>query len=123
MTHGNPCFIMHGKRICMCDTWLAMCQHAWDMEKAIYGVWERFVEAGSNKKEKEGKKRRGKERKEREENKREREEEEREREMEKRKTVFRRSKLVKPRSKVHIFEEGCTPRGRDSSYLGFLSIL
>ena len=33
--------------------------------------------------------------------------------------MFRQSKLVRPRSKVHIFDEGCTPRGRDSSYLGF----
>ena len=118
MTHGNPCFIMHGKGICMCDTWLAMCQHAWHMEKAIYGVWERFVEAGSSKKEKEGKNRREKERKERVEKKRERGEE-REREKEKRKTVFQRSKLVRLRSKVRIFDEDCTPRGRDSSYLGF----
>ena len=53
-----------------------MCQHAWHMEKAIYGVWELFVEAGSSKKEKEGEKRRGKEKKEREGKKKEREGEE-----------------------------------------------
>ena len=35
-----------------------MCQHAWHMEKAIYGLWELFVEAESIKKEKEGKKER-----------------------------------------------------------------
>ena len=40
----------------VCDTWHAMCQHAWHMEKALYGVWELFIEGGSNKKEKEGKK-------------------------------------------------------------------
>ena len=40
----------------VCDTWHAMCQHAWHMEKAINMVWELFVEAGSSKKEKEGKK-------------------------------------------------------------------
>ena len=45
------------------------------MEKAIYGVWELFVEAGSSKMENEGKKRRGKERKEREEKKIEKERE------------------------------------------------
>ena len=57
----------------VCDTWHAMCQHAWNMENAINMVWELFIEEGSNKKEKEGKKRRGKERKEVEEKKRERE--------------------------------------------------
>ena len=40
----------------VCDTWHAICQHARHMEKAIYGVWELFVEERSNKKEKEGKK-------------------------------------------------------------------
>ena len=40
----------------VCDTWHAMCQHAWHMEKAINMVWELFVEGGSSKKEKEGKK-------------------------------------------------------------------
>ena len=55
------------------------------MEKAIYGVWELFVEVGSSKKENEGgKKRRGKERKEREEKKRERKGEEMEREKRRR---------------------------------------
>ena len=39
----------------VCDTLHAMCQHAWNMEKAIYGVWELFVESRSSKKEKEGK--------------------------------------------------------------------
>ena len=57
----------------VCDTWQAMCQHAWHMEKAINMVCELFIEAGSSKKEKEGKKRRGEERKEREEKKRVRE--------------------------------------------------
>ena len=53
-------------------TWHAMYQHAWNMEKDIYGVLEVFVQAGTSKKEKEEKKRRrGKERKEREEKKRE----------------------------------------------------
>ena len=33
--------------------------------------------------------------------------------------MFRRLKLVRPRSKVYIFDEGCAPRGKDSSYLGF----
>ena len=51
------------------------------MENAINMVWELFVEGGSRKKEKEGKKKgRGKERKEREEKKKGREGEERERE-------------------------------------------
>ena len=41
---------------------------------------------------------------------------------EKMKAVFRQSKLVRPRSKVQIFDEGCAPRCKDSSYLGiFLS--
>ena len=40
----------------VCDTWHAMCHHAWHMEKAINMVSELFVEAGSNKKETEGKK-------------------------------------------------------------------
>ena len=64
------------------------------------------------------KKGRGKGRKEREEKKIEREGEERERKKEKMKAVFRRLKLVRSRSKVRIFDEGCTLRGRDSSYLG-----
>ena len=42
-----------------------------------------------------------------------------ERKKKKRKAVFRRSKLVRARSNVRIFDEGCAPRGRDSSYLGF----
>ena len=33
--------------------------------------------------------------------------------------MFRRSELVKARSKVRIFDEGCVPRGKDFSYLGF----
>ena len=63
-----------------CNTWHAMCQHAWHMENAINMVWDLFVEGGSNKKERKEKKRRGKERKEREEKKRAREGEEREKE-------------------------------------------
>ena len=40
-----------------------MCQHAWHMENAINMVWELFVEGGSVKNEKEGKKKgRGKKR-------------------------------------------------------------
>ena len=36
--------------------------------------------------------------------------------------AFQRLELVRPRSKVHIFNEGYAPRGRDSSYFGlFLS--
>ena len=53
----------------MGDKWQAMCQHAWKMEKDIYGVWKLFVQAGSNKKEKEGKKK-GKGKKGKEEKKR-----------------------------------------------------
>ena len=101
----------------VCDTWHAMCQHAWHMEKAIYGMWELFVEARSSKKEKEGKKkRRGKKRKRKE---RERRRRKGERKKEKRKAVFRRLELVRPRSKVRIFDEGYAPNGRDSSYLDF----
>ena len=43
--------------------------------------------------------------------------------MGKRKSAFRRSELVEPRSKVHIFDEGCTLRGRDSSYFGLFSTI
>ena len=25
MTHGEPCVTMHGKGLCMCDTWQVMC--------------------------------------------------------------------------------------------------
>ena len=32
---------------------------------------------------------------------------------------FQRSELVGPRSKVRLFDEGYTPRGRDSSYFGY----
>ena len=94
----------------------------------IYGVGavrrRREQQEGKGRK----KKRRGKERKEREEKKIEKEGEERERERRRRKgerkkekmrAVFRLSELVRPRSKVRIFEEGYTPRGRDSSYLSF----
>ena len=62
--------------------------------------------------------------KEREERKREKEKRERmrrkeERKKEKTEVVFRRLELIRARSKVRIFDEGCAPRGRDSSYLGF----
>ena len=72
----------------------------------------------------EGKGRKKKKERERKERKRGKEERERrrrkgERKKENRKSVFRRSELIRPRSKVRIFYEGCTPRGRDSSYLGF----
>ena len=50
------------------------------MENAINMGWELFIEGGSSKKEKEGKKRRGKKRKKREEKKREKEREGNERE-------------------------------------------
>ena len=43
--------------------------------------------------------------------------------MEKRKYAFRRLELVGPRSKVRIFDEGYTPRGRDSSYFDLLSTI
>ena len=33
-------------------------------------------------------------------------------------SAFRRSELFGQRSKVHIFDEGYAPRGRDSSYIG-----
>ena len=33
--------------------------------------------------------------------------------------MFQQSELVRPRSKVRIFDGGCAPRGRDSSYLVF----
>ena len=33
--------------------------------------------------------------------------------------VFRRLELVRVRSKVRIFDDGYSPRGRDSSYFGF----
>ena len=50
-----------------------MCQHAWHMEKAIYGVWELLVEVGGSKKENGGGKKR--KRKEREKEKKRREKE------------------------------------------------
>ena len=56
--------------------------------------------------------------KEKEKGKGEKGKKERERKREKKKSAFRRSKLVGPRSKVRIFDEGYTPRGRDSSYFG-----
>ena len=104
----------------VCDTWHVMCQHAWHMEKAINMVWELFVEAGSSKKEKEGKKRE-RERKERKRGNEKRERRRRKGEIkkEKRKAVFQWLELVRPRSKVRIFDESCAPRVKDSSYLGF----
>ena len=76
------------------------------MEKAINMVWELFIEEGAaRRKSKEKKKRRRRKG---------------ERKKEKRKAMFRRPELVRPRSKVHIFDEGCASRGRDSSYLGFV---
>ena len=39
------------------------------------------------------------------------------------KSAFRQSELVGPKSKVHIFNEGYTPRGRDSSYFGLFSTI
>ena len=92
------------------------------MEKAIYGVWELFVEARSSKKEK-GEKKKGegkKGKKERKRKERERRRRKGERKKEKKKAVFRQSELVRPRSKVHIFDEGCAPRGRDSFYFCLL---
>ena len=50
------------------------------MEKDIYGVWELFVQAGSNKKEKEGKKQREGKKGKKERKRKERKEEENERE-------------------------------------------
>ena len=46
-----------------------------------------------------------------------------ERKREKRKSTFRRSELVGPRSKVCIFDEGYSPRGKDSSYFGLFSTI
>ena len=37
--------------------------------------------------------------------------------------MFRRSEILGPRSKVCIFDEGYTPRGRDSSYFGLFSTI
>ena len=73
----------------VCDTWHAMCQHAWNMEKDIYGVWELFVQAGSSKMEKEGKKKgEGKKgKKEKKRKKREKEKKGREKEREKKSGV------------------------------------
>ena len=46
-----------------------------------------------------------------------------ERKRGKRKSVFRWSELVGPRSKVHIFDEGYTPRGSDSFFFGLFSTI
>ena len=74
---------------------------------------DQFIEEGRSKKEKKRKKKR-----ERKESKKERE-----RKRGKRKYAFRQSELVGPKSKVHIFDEGFTPRGRDSSYFGLFSTI
>ena len=90
-----------------------------------------FVEGGKKRKGKEkekGKGKKGKKEKKRKERERGRERG-REKEGEKEidvfflsSLVFRRLELIRPRSKVCIFNEGCAPRGRDSSYFGlFLS--
>ena len=69
------------------------------MEKSIKWEGNQFVEEERNKKERKGKK-----------------SEERERERGgKRKLAFRRSELAGLRSKVCIFDDGYTPRGKDSS--------
>ena len=111
-THGKPCIKMHANG-----------------ELCING---RCVRRRREEQKRKGEgKRKGRERKEREEKKRERGRRKRERKKEKRKStcsslappVFRRSELVGQRSKVHIFDEGYAPRGRDSSYIGlFISL-
>ena len=37
VTHGNPCVTMHGKGMHVCDTWHAMCHHAWPFESLYKG--------------------------------------------------------------------------------------
>ena len=59
----------------------------------------------------------------REKTKRERKRRKGERKRGKRKSVFRGPKLIGLRSKVCIFDEGYTPRGRDSSYFGLFSTI
>ena len=89
--------------------------HHMSMEKSIKWEGNQFVEEESNKKErKEKNKIRKKIKRKRRKGKRKRR---------KRKSEFRRSELVGQRSKVRIFDEGYTPRGRDSSYFGLFSTI
>ena len=55
MTHGNPCVTMHGKSICMWDTWKAICvihgMHG-TLESYRYGSKIQFVGAVRSKRRK-----------------------------------------------------------------------
>ena len=112
MTHGKPCVTKHAKANA-CVTHGKPCVHM-IANGHIYNMGgDQFIEEGRSRKEKRRKKKR-----ERKESKKERE-----RKRGKRKSAFRQSKLVGPKSKVHIFDEGYTPRGRDSSYFGLFSTI
>ena len=83
VTHGKPCVTMHGKGMHVCDTWHAMCHHAWPFE-SLYkrvlkislggGGQQEPVRGSSKEEEEEGKRGREERRREREERKGEREE-------------------------------------------------
>ena len=88
------------------------------MEKSIKWEGNQFVEEESNKKERKEKKKEKKKKK-----KIERKRRKGERKRGKRISAFRRLELVRPRSKVRIFDEGYTPRSRDSLYFGLFSTI
>ena len=121
VTHDKPCVTRHAKENA-CGTHGKSCVH-------MHGTWngynwdgDQFVEWERNRKERKEKEK-GKEGKKEKKEKRERRRRKGERKREKRKSAFRRSELVEPRSKVCIFEEGYSPRGRDSSYFGSFSTI
>ena len=50
VTHGKPCVTMHGKGMHLCDTWHAMCHHAWPFESLYKGSLNISLCGGGSKK-------------------------------------------------------------------------
>ena len=50
VTHGKPCVTMHGKGMHVCNTWHAMCHHAWPFESLYKGGLKISLCGGGSKK-------------------------------------------------------------------------
>ena len=107
----------------MSDTWHGVCYVSRLLKEVEVENFGGGREKEKGKREKKEKKKGGK---------KDRKEEEKGREMGEGRTVdgfllgssaFRRSELIRPRSKVHLRDEGYTPRCKDSSYFGLFSTL
>ena len=123
MTHGKPYVTRHAKKnACRTHGLHGNGEVYKSGGKSVHRVGEEQKGNEGKKRKKKKKKRKKKEKKEKRK-KKERKRRKRAKKSGKKKSAFRRSKLIGPRIKVYIFDEGYTPRGRNSFYFGLFSTI